>query len=71
MGRIVQKVEDLLIESGKFRVPSGAAVVSARMELESSGRRGGRDGNRTTQKKQKRYDSGKQKCHTLKGRRNC
>lgn len=34
--------------------------------MESDGRRCGRNGNRTPEKKQKRYYSGKQHCHTMK-----
>lgn len=43
-----------------------ARIVPTRLGVESDGSRCGRNGNRTPEKKQKRYYSGKQKCHTLK-----
>jgi len=66
VGRIVRKVEDLLVKCGKFRLPSQRQLYQHLLGVESHGGGCGRDGNRTPPKKQKRYYSGKQKCHTLK-----
>jgi len=65
VGRIIKKVEDELVKCGKFRLPSHRQLYQSdwewkvfvvdvsEMEIERP-------------KKQKRYYSGKQKCHTLK-----
>lgn len=66
VGRIIKKVEDVLVKCGMFRLPSKRHLYQpgwewkvflvdvSEMEIERP------------KKKQKRYYSGKQKCHTLK-----
>lgn len=66
VGRIIRKVEDVLVKCGRFRLPSKRHLYQpgwewkvfmvdvSEMEIERP------------KKNQKRYYSGKQKCHTIK-----
>lgn len=80
VGRIIRKVEDILVKCGKFRLPSVSTVIPAGARMANYGGRCGRSRDRTSEKNKKRYYSaakagriilpacclGKQKCHTLK-----
>ena len=66
MGRIVRKVEDLLVKCGKFRLPSKRALYQPGWEWKVMVVDVGEMEIERPKKKQKRYYSGKQKCHTLK-----
>ena len=66
VGRIVRKVEDLLVKCGKFRLPSKRALYQPGWEWKVMVVDVGEMEIERPKKKQKRYYSGKQKCHTLK-----
>ena len=66
VGRIVRKVENLLIKCGAFSTTESACFVSTWVGGESDGSGCGRNRNRTSKKNQKQYYSGKQHCHTMK-----
>jgi DDE superfamily endonuclease/Helix-turn-helix of DDE superfamily endonuclease len=66
VGRIVRKVEDILIKSGKFRLPGKRQLYQPGWESKAMVVDVGEIEIERPKKKQKRYYSGKQKCHTLK-----
>ena len=66
VGRIVRKIEDLLVKGGKFRLPSKRALYQPGWEWKVMVVDVGEMEIERPKKKQKRYYSGKQKCHTLK-----
>uniref|UniRef100_A0ACD5GZV2 IS5 family transposase n=2 Tax=Desertifilum tharense IPPAS B-1220 TaxID=1781255 RepID=A0ACD5GZV2_9CYAN len=66
VGRIVRKVEDVLIKCGKFRLPGNRQLYQPGWEWKVMVVDVGEVEIERPQKTQKRYYSGKQKCHTLK-----
>ncbi|MCZ8099836.1 MAG: IS5 family transposase [Burkholderiales bacterium] len=64
--RIIKKVEDILIKSGLFNLPGKKTLVRESISVERVGVDVTEHEIERPKKKQKRYYSGKQKCHTIK-----
>jgi hypothetical protein len=64
--RTVKRIEDMLIKSGKFRLPSRRKLWKETEEIEVIAIDVAETEVERPKKKQKKYYSGKQRCHTLK-----